>query len=94
MVLVNELHLAPVGLVEYYPHYGLLGAHRAVDLGVHFVDGDRLALQHEGVEYVLAELFTLNDYLLRLGVIFGIEDGQGVDAVCFLGDAGCDRSGV
>jgi hypothetical protein len=61
---------------------------------VDLVDAHGVALAHEGVEDVLAELLAFDDHLLADWVDLLVEGGQGVDAVCFFGDAGGDGARV
>lgn len=40
MSIIHELNLRAIRLVEDYPHYGLAGSNRAVDLGMNLVNAD------------------------------------------------------
>ena len=92
--VVNELDVLLKRAVEDDAHDGLLGANRAVGLGVDFVGANGVALADEGVENVLAELLTFDDNLLLVWMLTRIKGRQCVDPVGHLRDSRGNRAWV
>ena len=82
--VVNELDVLLKRAVEDDAHDGLLGANRAVGLGVDFVGANGVALADEGVENVLAELLTIDDNLLLVWMLTRIKGRQCVYSIGLL----------
>lgn len=76
--------------VEYYAHHSLTSAHRTVSLDMDLIDADCLTLCDEGIEHILAEVFTFNDYFLLVGVTIWVVSRESVDTVRLLADSRCD----
>ena len=94
MLLINELRIPLIRLVKYYSHHCLSCTNWTVNLCVDLVDWNWVALAHECVEHVLAELFTLDYHFLWFWVNFWVENSQCVDSVCFFCDSRCNWSWI
>jgi hypothetical protein len=74
MTLIDKLDIRQFCFVEDNPHDSLSGSDRAVDLGMNFVNANRITLADESIKDILAKLFAFNHYFFAGGVNLFIKD--------------------
>ena len=77
-----------IGAVENDSHDSLPGSDWTVGLDMYFINANCLSFSDEGIEDVLAEVFSFYHYLLLVIMSLWVIGCQGIDTIGFFGNAG------